>query len=63
MGNERIISGSGDKTIKIWNRVSGECERTLSGHSNSVVSVCVMGNERIISGSSDKTIKIWNKNN
>ena len=30
----RIVSGSGDKTIKIWNLSSGEwkCEAILEGH-------------------------------
>jgi WD40 repeat protein len=30
---KKIASGSYDKTIKIWDSQSGECESTLTGHS------------------------------
>ena len=29
----RIVSGSGDKTLRIWNSASGECEVILEEHS------------------------------
>jgi WD40 repeat protein len=29
--NECVLSGSGDKTIKLWNFYSGECLRTFTG--------------------------------
>ena len=53
-----IISGSGDRTIKIWN-YDGKCIHTLSGHSDYVASIATT-KDYIISGSDDKTIKIWN---
>ncbi len=37
--NQFIISGSCDKTIKIWNTYTGECLKTLKGHNNYVISV------------------------
>ena len=30
----RIVSGSYDNTLRIWNSTSGECEVVLEGHSN-----------------------------
>ena len=33
-GTEYIISGSRDKTIRIWDADTGECVRTLEGHSD-----------------------------
>jgi WD40 repeat protein len=66
----RIISGSGDHTIKIWSPNDAgvyTCTQTLGatnnqnpelGHTIFVSSVAVQGN-RIISGSGDRTIKIW----
>ena len=30
----RIASGSDDKTVKLWNANTGQCEATLSGHSD-----------------------------
>jgi hypothetical protein len=57
----RIISGSVDSTIKIWNAATGACEMSLEGHNDSVRSVCIsVDGSRIISGSKDKTINIWN---
>jgi WD40 repeat protein len=54
---EFIVSGSVDRTIKIWGP-DGRCLHTLSGHTNSVTSLAVYGNN-IVSGSLDHTIKIW----
>jgi len=36
------------------------CEKTLTGHSNVVVSVIQLSDGRLCSGSNDETIKIWN---
>ena len=35
----KIISGSWDKTIRIWDANTGKCLKTLQGHSYSVYSV------------------------
>ncbi len=35
---DRIISGSEDMTIKIWDSESGMCMNTLKGHKNGTVS-------------------------
>lgn len=37
-----IVTGSGDKTVKIWNLTDYSCLRTLEGHTNSVLSVIWM---------------------
>ncbi len=55
-----LISGSTDKTIKIWHPGSGELLHTLSGHSLGVTTVAIAPDSQLIaSGSQDKTIKIW----
>ena len=59
LGPDRIVSGSADYTVKIWN-TDGECLKTLEGHSDRVSSVAILGPDRIVSGSSDDTVKIWN---
>ncbi len=56
-----LASGSGDKTIKIWNLTTGQVIRTLKGHSESVYSVAISPDGKTLaSGSSDTTITIWN---
>jgi WD40 repeat protein len=56
----RIISGSGDKTIKVWDAETGDELMTLRGHKEGVTSVAFSPDgKRMVSGSGDKTIKIW----
>ena len=58
-----LASGSGDKTIKLWNVETGQEIRTLSGHNDSVSSVNFSPDGKTLaSGSDDKTIKLWNRN-
>jgi len=52
------VSGSGDRTVKVWDLASGACAQTLEGHSSVVRSVAVAG-AHIVSGSGDTTIKVW----
>jgi hypothetical protein len=55
-----LASGSGDKTIKLWEVASGREVRTLTGHTMDVVSVAFSPDGRLLaSGSTDKTIKLW----
>jgi WD40 repeat protein len=58
---QHIISGSSDKTIRIWDAETGAAIGTpLEGHTASVGSVAYSPNGRhIISGSGDNTIRIW----
>ena len=58
---KRIVSGSRDKTLKIWDAHGGDRELlTLKGHSGSVESVSFSPDgRRIVSGSSDETLKVW----
>ncbi len=58
------VSGSDDKSIKIWDLDSGQCRGTLEGHTNKVNCVSVTPDgTRIISGSDDETICVWNYGN
>src|SRR5581483_12226002 len=56
----KIVSGSGDKSVKIWDADSGSLLNTLNGHTYTVFSVVFSSdNRKIVSGSFDKSIKIW----
>jgi len=56
-----LVSGSRDKTIKLWNVKTGKEIRTLKGHNSRVRSVNFSPDGKtLVSGSNDKTIKLWN---
>ncbi|KAI9001629.1 WD40-repeat-containing domain protein [Gaertneriomyces semiglobifer] len=52
-----IISGSNDKTIRIWHAWTGECLKILEGH-DALVRTIWCG-EWIVSGSYDQGVKVW----
>jgi WD40 repeat protein len=55
-----VLSGSGDKTIKLWDAATGVLIRTFEGHSGAVHSVAFSPDgARVLSGSADNTIKLW----
>ncbi|MEM8717797.1 MAG: protein kinase [Cyanobacteria bacterium P01_G01_bin.39] len=58
-----LASGSGDRTIKLWDVASQQEIATLEGHSEIVYSVAFNSDGKILaSGSGDDTVKLWNVN-
>lgn len=60
--NEFLLSGSDDKTIKIWNKTDWSLIETLKGHSKAIRCLVKLSKSLVASGSDDKTIKIWDLN-
>ncbi|KAF7558746.1 hypothetical protein G7046_g5410 [Stylonectria norvegica] len=59
--SNRLVTGSGDKTARIWDTDTGTPKFTLSGHSHWVLCVAWSPDgERVATGSMDKTVRIWN---
>ena len=57
----RVVSGSIDKTVRIWNTATGEVKAELKGHTNDVNSVAfAQDGSQVVSGSDDNTVRIWN---
>ena len=57
---KKIVSGSADKTLKVWDATTGKEILTINGHEGSVKSVSYSPDgKKIVSGSADKTIKVW----
>lgn len=57
----KIVSGSSDRTIKIWNSQTGQCLKTISGHNRPVLSVAFSGDgNTIASCGAHSIIKLWN---
>jgi small GTP-binding protein len=56
-----LASSSYDKTIRLWNPLTGEHLRTLQGHADQVIgAVWSPDGEVLASCSLDKTIRLWN---
>ncbi len=54
------LSGSCDKTLRLWEVSTGRCERTFVGHAEFVLSVCFSPDGRsALSGSADSTLRLW----
>jgi WD40 repeat protein len=56
----RLVSSSGDRTVKVWDAASGQCLLTLQGHQGEVNS-CAWSPDgaRLVSGADDRTVKVW----
>ncbi|KAE9390028.1 WD40 repeat-like protein [Gymnopus androsaceus JB14] len=56
----RIVSGSDDRTVRIWDTTGIQIGDPLVGHDDSIRAVAFSPDgTRILSGSRDKTIRIW----
>ncbi|KAH8645897.1 beta transducin-like protein HET-D2Y [Tricladium varicosporioides] len=57
---KRVVSGSRDETVRLWDAVTGAALQTLEGHSDSVSSVAFSPDgKRVVSGSHDRTVRLW----
>ncbi|KAF9066514.1 WD40-repeat-containing domain protein [Rhodocollybia butyracea] len=58
----KIVSGSDDNSVRIWNADTQKAEgNPLQGHTNGVNSVAFSPDgKKIVSGSSDNSVRIWN---
>lgn len=58
--NNKIVTGSKDATLRIWN--TRTCEATLRGHSHEITCVLVLPDGTIVSGCQRGTLRIWRFN-
>lgn len=59
-----LVSGSSDKTVKLWDFESGQLLKTFKGHGGAITSVCIgPDNRRIVSTGEDNTLKLWDVEN
>ena len=56
----RLVSGSSDETLRIWDAATGENLKILEGHGGAVRAVAWSPDgRRVVSAASDKTLRIW----
>ncbi|MFM7151090.1 MAG: WD40 repeat domain-containing serine/threonine protein kinase, partial [Gemmataceae bacterium] len=56
----RVVTGSDDKTAKVWDARTGTELLTFKGHTGDVVSASFSADgTRVVTGSLDKTAKVW----
>jgi WD40 repeat protein/serine/threonine protein kinase len=54
------VSGSQDRTVRLWDFKTGEVIRAYQGHDGNVTAVAVTPEGRfIVSGSDDQTLRLW----
>jgi WD40 repeat protein/serine/threonine protein kinase len=58
-----ILTAHADHTIRMWSSKTGDCLKTLEGHTNLVSSVSFSGNGReAVSGGDDRSVRTWDLN-
>jgi WD40 repeat protein len=59
--NTKLISGSADKTARVWNLADNKELAKFVGHANTVTGVALNSNgTQAASGAADNTLKVWN---
>jgi guanine nucleotide-binding protein subunit beta-2-like 1 protein len=57
----KLVSGSWDKTIRLWDVPTSKSEKIFKGHTKDVLCIAFSHDERLIfSGGMDNTLKYWN---
>lgn len=55
-----LVSGSADKTVKLWDTAKGRLIKTFAGHTSSITAVAISPDfQWLVSSSNDRTVKIW----
>ena len=58
----RIVSGSDDKSVRVWDASTGAELKVLNGHTDLVLSAAFSTDgTRIVSGSSDNSVRVWDR--
>jgi hypothetical protein len=57
---KRVLTGSQDHTVRLWDVETGHCLRVLEGHTNGIWGLAWSADgQRALSGSQDNTVRLW----
>ncbi|MFD9095690.1 NB-ARC domain-containing protein, partial [Streptomyces collinus] len=57
-----LATGSGDGTVRVWDRATGTCTATLTGHRGQVSAVAIAADGSwLATGSGDGTVRVWDR--
>ena len=63
VSDNKFVTGSFDKTMKLFDMDNFNCIRTFIGHEDKIYDINKLSIDKIVSLSDDKTIRIWNLTN
>lgn len=56
----RLVSGSRDRTLRVWNMADRACLATLEGHTDEIFAAAFSPDgTRLVSGGRDRVIRVW----
>jgi hypothetical protein len=56
---KRALSGSEDRSVRLWDVESGKEIRRFEGHTSAVSAVAFVGANTVLSGGHDRTLRLW----
>jgi WD40 repeat protein len=59
LSDRRIVSGSSDGAVRVWDPNVSPDPLILQGHTDWVRAVAVLPDGRVLSGSDDRTVRVW----
>lgn len=58
-GTTELMSGSFDRTIKLWNAEDRAYMDTLFGHQSDILTIDCLRKERLLTVGRDRTMRLW----
>ena len=56
----RVVTGSDDHQVKLWDSQTGYLQHTLRGHSAEITELAISPDNRyVVSASNDHTLRVW----